>query len=245
MLISNYQDRMQRAEASEFKILKFLRDQCYSSPFILSQVAGLSDRAIYKKLNALHKRGVLSNHKYDGISYLVWGITRQGLAFAWDEDESMEYRNPFQPSRTKPLMLAHELAIQQIRINFEKAGGTDWTAGHLLPKGIKQRPDAVITYGKKKIFIEYESTIKSRQRYQQIWSNYLQKISRKEVDEIYYICPDKKFANSLRRVFSLLEVIPVAGEKVKLRERHRSKFKIFSLFDSSIFCIDIDGLGVM
>lgn len=235
MLIRSYQERLARAEDIEFRILKFLRDQCYSCPKILAQVAGLSERAIYKKLNALLRKGWLSSYKYEGIPFRVWGITLQGLAIAWGDDEVMEHRNPFQPSRTKPLMLAHELATQQIRIIFEKAGGTEWIPGHLLPARIKQRPDAAIICKEKKIYIEYESTIKSRQRYQQIWSNYLQEISKNVVDEIYYVCPNEKFSNSLRRVFNLLEVIPVAGEKVKLRENHRSKFSVFSLFDKTIF----------
>lgn len=231
MLISDYHERMQRAEVLEFKVLKFLRDQCYSSPKILAQVAGLSERAIYKKLNSLLRKGWLSNYKYEGIPFSVWGITRQGLAFAWDDDEVMEFRNPFQPSRAKPLMLTHELAIQQARINYELAGGTDWTAGHLLPSSTKQRPDAVVSLIERKIFIEYESTIKSKQRYQQIWSNYLQMIARKELDAVHYICPNEKFSLSLNRVFGLLQTLPVAGEIVTILEKHRSRFEVFALND--------------
>ncbi len=230
MLISNYDERLRRSRDSEFQILKFLRDETFSSPEILAQIVNISSRAIYKKLNSMNKKGLIHRHKYEGFAFNIWGITQLGLAHAWGDDEEMEFRTPFQTSRVKPLMIPHELDVQTARIKAESAGWSDWVSGKQLPLNLAKRPDAIVTnqFGDK-VAIELERTIKSRQRLEKIWSIYLQQITRKEIDMVHYVCPDVGFAKRLKRVFSLLKTIPVAGERVVLTGKHRSKFIISSL----------------
>jgi len=122
------------------------------------------------------------------------------------------------------------LDIQLARIKAEAAGWSNWISGKHLPSQLAKRPDALVAnpFGEK-VAVELERTIKSRQRLERIWSIYLQQITRKEIKMVHYVCPDAGFAKRLRRVFMLLKTIPVAGERVVLTEKHRSKIIVDTL----------------
>jgi hypothetical protein len=174
--------------------------------------------------------GLFYGFYVEDLKYKIWGITPDGLLMAWQEDEAMQIRPYFQPSKIKPVMMQHHLDLQQARFNAEKHGWTNWHLGTLLPKQIGKRPDAIATTEDGlTIAIELERSVKTKKRYEVIFSIYLQAIKRGEYDLIHYVCPDANFASRLTRLFGMIETVPVAGERVKIKDKHRQKLPVFSL----------------
>jgi len=154
-----------------------------------------------------------------------------GLLYSWDEGEKMETRYIFEPSKIRPVMIQHHLDLQVARLQAESAGWTNWLPGNLLPKDVKKRPDAIVNTfsSNRKIAVELERTIKTKKRYEAIFSIYLQAIKRGEYHSIHYVCPDPEFAVRMRRMFMLITSVPVTGERVQINEKHRAKFPVYSL----------------
>jgi len=229
MLIDTYEARCLKRESKRKRLLEFLRDEIWSSVPVLAQVLNLSVSATYKTLASFEKDGIVCCHADIDLSFKVWGITNLGLFEAWDDEVEMEKRYPFEPSKFKPLQARHELYLQQARINAESKGWTDWVLGKHL-KDADKRPDAIALdpHGNT-VFIELEATIKSRQRLEKIFSIYLQKIKNRELHYVAYVCPTPIFAKRLSKLFLSITDIPVAGCRVPLTEKHRSKFIVTNL----------------
>lgn len=231
MLISSYTERQQRMKAKQHCVLRFLRDEIWSNVFVIMQLLQLSRPAVYKLVTRLEKEGLIKKHYVAELRFNIYGITTLGMLSSWDEGEVIEERPVFEPSKVKPLMINHHLDLQMARLKAEKDGWQNWVPGNLLPKGILKRPDAVVNrYSDKKIIaIELERTIKTRKRYEKIFSIYLQAIKRNEYDFVHYVCPDPAFAIRLKRMFSLIKSVPVAGQRIQISGKHRSKFPVYSL----------------
>lgn len=232
MLIS---DPKQRAEATVQKrraILRFLRDETWSTPEILAQVAGITSRqGIHTTLKAMERDELLKYHSMPiaGRRDLpTWGITAHGLAFAWDEDEELEDRPRFEPSRLALSRVPHQVDLQKIRLAAEAAGWKDWKRGERLGFSPPIRPDAIaITATGAKVAIEVERTIKTRSRYQQIIAGHLDAIGANDWVGVYYICPEGLPAR-LKRVFDSISYIIKNGERLELKDSHRNRFKFMS-----------------
>lgn len=229
MLISNYQKRVQTRISNHQKILKFLRDETWSDANNLQAYMHLSTSGIYKILSGLDKQKLIASVYVDELGKRIFGITPKGLLFAWD-DEIMGSRPYFQPKRVKPLMMYHHLDLQRARLNAERAGWLNWLPGTLLIKAIEKRPDALVVSSEgRSIAVELERTVKTKKRYEAIFSAYLQAIKRSEYDLVHYVCPDQSFAKRLLRLFNTIEALPVARTRVPITSRHRAKFPVYSL----------------
>lgn len=232
MLIESYHERMARHASKRDQILRFVRDETWSSALILGQVTGLSKSGIYKTLEMLESEQLIMRHVIKELRTAIWGITTQGLFYAWHENEPMHDRSPFEPSKVKPTMVQHHLGLQWARLRAERSGWNHWQLEGQLPKGLEKRPDAVVMNRQgQRIAIELERTVKTRKRYEVIFSLYLQAIKRGEYHMVHYVCPDPDFAARLHRLFGTIESVPVANERVKLNEKHRARFTVFSLHD--------------
>lgn len=231
MLIKSYQARQVRIDAKREAILKYLRDEVWSNSENLARVIGVTRTAIYKTLPKLEKQGYIKSHYVPEMKMNIWGITQMGLLYSWGNDEVMETRYGFEPSKVKPLMMNHHLDLQLARFNAEHAGWRNWVPGNQLAKGMVKRPDAVVDDVSKghRVAIELERTIKTKKRYEVIFSNYLQAIKRGEYHAVHYVCPDHGFATRLKRMFSLIKSVPVASERVQINEKHMARFPVFSL----------------
>lgn len=230
MLISNYQERQKRSENKQQRLLSLLRDETWTSAPMISQWLNISLSAAYKTISLLERKSFIKPFYVEDLRFKIWGITADGLLMSWQENEKMENRPYFQPSKIKPVMIQHHLDLQQARINAEKAGATNWFLGSLLPKSIGKRPDAITTLNNGHIIaVELERTVKTKKRYEVIFSHYLQEIKRGTYHQIHYVCPNYEFAARLNRLFQLIESVPVAGERVRINDKHRDKFPVFSL----------------
>ena len=197
---------------------------------MMAQWLNISLSATYKSLAKLEKQQLIKVFYVDDLKYKIWGITANGLLMAWQENEEMQVRPYFQPSKIKPVMMQHHLDLQQARFNAERALWQNWHLGSLLPKQIGKRPDAIVTdKNQLTIAVELERSVKTKKRYEAIFSYYLQAIKQGQYQSVHYVCPNSKFAARLKRLFNLIETVPVAGERVKIQNKHREKLPVFSL----------------
>jgi hypothetical protein len=230
MLIDSFAERQARGERKRRTILRFLRDETWSSLAILSVVAGQSEPAMFKTLCQLERDGFLLRHKIVQLRISLWGVTSKGLLYAWDDTELMEVRPCFEPSKLSLVTIQHYLDTQRARLAAEAAGWSQWIPGNRLPKNIKKRPDAVATLPLgDRVAIELERSIKTIKRYEVIFSIYLQMIKQGDYAMVHYVCPDAAFAPRLSRLFQLIQAVPVVGERVTLTEKHRARFPVFAL----------------
>lgn len=65
-------------------------------------------------------------------------------------------------------------------------------------------------------------------RYETIISAHLQSISQKKFDEVHYLAADG-LHTKIKAIFTAIQYIPVKGERVKLEQKHRDRFKFFDL----------------
>ena len=231
MLIKSYEERQTRIQYKKHTILKYLRDETWSNGYNLARILCVTNTAIYKTLAKLEHQELLKSYYVPDLKFKIWGITQMGLLYSWDENEAMENRYAFEPSKVKPVMIQHHLDLQLARFKAEAVGWKNWIPGNQLPKGITKRPDAVAEQysNNNKIAIELERTIKTKKRYEVIFSIYLQAIKRGDYHSIHYVCPDADFAARMKRMFLLIKSVPVAGERVQINEKHRARFPVYSL----------------
>lgn len=219
-----------RAARKRSTLLRFLRDESWSNLPNLAGVAGMSQSATFKTLGQMERDGLLQRHKVTELRLSLWGITPQGLAFAWDDEETMEPRPHFEPSKLSVVTIHHYLNIQRARLAAERAGWSDWLPGNRLPKDIKKRPDAVATTpAGQRIAVELERSVKTIKRYEAIFAIYLQAIKHGDYAMVHYVCPDAAFAPRLSRLFQLIQAVPVVGERVPITEKHRARFPVYAL----------------
>lgn len=230
MLINSHQERMERQSQRHAAILRWLRDETWTSAAALSLQLNVSLSSTCKSLKQLQLLGHVIRHELPAIRQVLWGITPQGLAYAWADGESMELRPHFEPSKLAPLAVAHHLSIQAARSRAEQAGWSNWIPGARLPAGLDKRPDAVAHNPlEQSIALELERTIKTAKRYQAIFALYLQAIRRGDYQSVHYVCPDKRMAQQLTRLFALVKEVPVMGRRVAIDDKHRARFPVYCL----------------
>ncbi|MEQ1766057.1 MAG: hypothetical protein ABL859_01390, partial [Methylotenera sp.] len=128
-MINSYQQRLIRAQTKREVVLRFLRDETWSNLINLAGVLGLSEPAAFKTICQMERDGFLLRFKVIALRRSLWGITPQGLAFAWSENETMQIRPYFEPSKLSVMTIAHYLDIQRARLIAERTGWTNWMPG--------------------------------------------------------------------------------------------------------------------
>lgn len=226
----NYAERQARSEAKRLLILRFLASgERYSSLQIAALVMSCSTTSAERTLAGLVRDGVLKAevHFVQSRKLKIYGITSHGLAIAG------EFDNPaFELGRTSSAYILHHLQTQQARISAEAEGWSGWKPGKLLyGMGLKKVPDAlVISPTGRLIAIEIELNIKSKQRVVEVISLHLQEVSKKHWDEVHYLT-SPELVIPLKKVFQKIEMIPVMGERLRLEEKHRARFRFAALSD--------------
>ena len=184
-----------RQNAKRGLVLRFLREELWSTASVLGEVIGIRARqAVHRSLQQLENAGLLRRHTYTifGHPLTIWGITAHGQACAFDPATEEPVSAYFEPSRVSGLTIAHAVALQKLRVAAERAGWKDWKNGDRLgavrdgkrPDAIAVSPEGIRTA------IECERTMKTTKRYEVILAHYLQSLRRGQLARVVWLCPD-------------------------------------------------------
>ena len=235
MLINCPKERVARSIQKRDVILRWLRDETWTTVEMIASLLSMSRQAAWKTLTQMKGQGFVRSSEIGlvgGKKLVVWGITPHGLAFSWLEGEAIEERPYFEPSRISISMISHHLDLQQARILSERAGWSDWVRGERLGFRVKNRPDAIVRdLSGESVAIEVERTIKTKKRYQQIMASHLQQVKVNSWERIIYLSPEKNMADRLKRIFRSIDYVVVNKNRVAVSERHHARFKFHSMND--------------
>ncbi len=230
MKMMTYQEKQARAADKRQGILSFLAaGEVYTTVNIAARVMRCSARSAIRTLNALISETELKSETLlvQSRKVQIFGITPHGLVLAGAIDGPY-----FEIGRTNSSYVPHHLATQTARLAAEAVGWKGWQPGRTLHKlGFLKVPDALGTRPDGlKIAIEIERHAKTKKRYEEILSLHLQEMSKKSWAEVHYLVAPE-LLQPLQNIFQRIETIPVKGERVPLEQKHRDRFKFFSLAD--------------
>lgn len=232
-------ERKQRTEAKRRALLRFLRDEIYTTREAAQELLGLSSAPAKSTLAAMARDGLLHMQQVEcpnGWRPFLHGITADGQALAFDEGEAVNSKT-FEPGRVGLTVLKHTITLQLARIRAERAGWRDWQAGDRLAKWAAEqgRPDAIATDPSgERWAVEVELTMKTTKRYESVLFDRLRQIRAGNFDRVVWISPD---ADRSRRLESIIKSIreftrEVSGTKQHIRidpETHHPKLVFVSL----------------
>jgi len=214
--------RAQRTAHKRDTLLRFLRDEVYTTAPIAAVLLGLSERQAARTLKSMQRDELLTYKKLttdSGWAPVLWGITGHGQGMACLPGEFPNER-AFEPARVALSMLKHTLGLQLLRVQAHAAGWTDWTSGDRLAKfDAEARPDAIATDQQgTRWCIEYERTMKRRGRYERILFTRLRAIREGKYSHVVWVCDDAHTASLLRGMLLSLREFDIkhAGQKQRV-----------------------------
>lgn len=221
-LINDPQERLNRQFQKRHKLLRFLRQELWSSPEILQDVLGLASRqATHKTLMQFVNAGVIRSHSFKALGGKVtlFGITPHGQLLAFDLNSEVPYSTYFEPSKIAEQTIRHSLDLQRQRVSAEHQGWTNWKNGDRYGTidGEKRRPDAIaIDPIGRKVAIEVERTIKTTKRYEAILLSYLKAIKAGEVNVVTWLSPTGDEAIRLRTLITNISTLRIDGKSIAI-----------------------------
>ena len=224
---------MARAQEKQRSLLRFLRDNKWTTQENVQWLLGLRSRqAAHKTLVRLESTGLVKRHRIDGPTgapLTIWGITVHGVMVSFGDGEPISDTRAFEPSKLSLVQMQHHLGLQQIQIRLAAAGWHGWRREAVRSKnGIV--PDAIVTHPNGwPVAIEYERSLKSLRRYQEILVGHL--VARKcgHYRDIYYLAPDECFRDRLMRMFVAIKTVRHQGETIKVTQELLAPFRFFHL----------------
>ena len=239
------QARRARAQAKRSQVLHFLRDEIWTVTEVVATLLGVGYPAARAVLKAMQRDGLLTSQAaFIGVGCTVrrvvlYGLTAQGLAFAWGLDEEPETRAQWEPSKTSALFVPHQIATQQARLRAEAAGWHGWKPARCLMRlHLPKLPDAeAISRDGEPVAIELEREIKTDKRYEAIIGAYITQIKKDgRWTRVDYLCPDADFAARLGRIFGRLHQLRFetrgrAAKVAALQQVHLDRFRFFAAAD--------------
>ena len=236
--------RQARAEQKRRQILRFLRDEIWTATDVIAGLIGVGYAGAHSALKAMQKLGLTTSAEMfipgprGAMRTVLHGITAQGLAYAWDLDEHPDARSPWEPSKTNPLFVPHQIATQKVRVRAEQLGWSNWKpARSLMRLGLPKLPDAeAISPHGESVAIEVEREIKTDRRYEAVVGAYISQIKGDQRwGRVDYLCQDANFAARLARVFGRLSQLRLEGklgQETKtgtLTQAHLDRFRFYAL----------------
>lgn len=241
-LLRSKQEIDARRNEKRARLLEFLRTETFTSIEVAGELLGIQRNAVYKTLRSLRAEGLIEKHQVQTEMWakILWGITTHGAAVATPPGEDFFW---FEPGRTSASTLAHDLWLQKIRVKADGASWKNWQPERAIrrtlakenkaeagqskwlkvPDAVAENPDGEI------IAIEVERTIKSPKRYQQIMLAYLQMITSGLVSRVEYVCITPVVFERLPGIFRRIEYVTIEGERLKIEDKHRSKFSFLNV----------------
>ena len=114
-LINDPQKRIKRQLEKRQKLLRFLREEIWSSSEVLQEVLGLSSRqATHKTLMQFVDAGLIRSHSFQALGGRVtlFGITPHGQLLAFNLNSEVPYSAYFEPSKIAEQTIRHSLDLQ-------------------------------------------------------------------------------------------------------------------------------------
>lgn len=245
-LIADPAQRQYRAEEKRRLILRFLRDEIWTNTEVAAELLGIGYAGAHSVLKSMQKLGLTTSSECfipstrGSVKTVLHGITSQGLAYAWDLDEEPERSSPWEPSKTNPLFVPHQIATQKTRIKAEQLGWQNWKpARSLMRIGLPKVPDGeALSPDGECVAIEVEREIKTDKRYEAVVGAYIAHIKTDQRwARVDYLCPDGNFAARLARIFGRLSQLRLegkAGQETKtgaVTQAHLDRFRFYALAD--------------
>ncbi len=242
-LVADPAQRVARAQEKRRLVLRFLRDEIWTSTEVVALLLGIGYPAAHNLLKAMVRDGLTTSSelfvrsKRGAQRAVLHGITAQGLAYAWDLSEVQESRHPWEPSKTNPLFVPHNIETQRARVRATQRGWHTWRPARLMMGlGLPKLPDGdVVDPSGLRIAVEIEREIKTDKRYEAVIGAYVAQMKIDERwDRVDYLCPDPEFAARLARVFGRLRQLRLEGQpgvptKVgTLEQAHLDRFRFYA-----------------
>lgn len=231
-LTMTYAEKQARAAFKRKTLMAFLvSGEQWTTLSVTADLLQTTERNALRLLQTLVKEKLIKVDEgiVEHSNLKLYGISAHGIAVT-------ESSNPgcreFPVGRTNPGYVQHHIQGQIIRIRAERAGWTNWVPGKLLmvenDKRLKKLPDALVTRGGRRVAVELERYVKSQKRLADVVGLHLQQIVAKHYDYVYYFVPS---VAAQARAFAKVEFVIVDGNKIKLNETHRARFKVYNLKD--------------
>lgn len=241
-LLADPGERRERAQAKRRHVLRFLRHEGWTTVEVVSALLGIGYSAAHQTLAQMERDGLTTSAalfvpgRQGVVRTVLHGITAQGLAFAYDLDEAQETRTPWEPSKTNPLFVPHQVMAQLARVRAEQAGWCDWLpARTLMRQGLAKIPDGEGTDSDgERVAVEIEREIKTDRRYEAVIGAYIATMNTTgRWSRVDYLCPDEDFAARLARVFGRLQHLrlELPGQPAKVGvpdQAHLDRFRFYS-----------------
>lgn len=215
------------------KVLRFLIEENYSSLENLALLLNVPKQTAIRVTKHLCDKSYLNKVEVDiGLArkISVFQPTNTGIMFAMVTDEELpELR---EVSKVNAATIYHDLKLQQIRFKLEAQGYHSFQSSWHLTRILRKRgekapkiPDyTCINSEGNKVAIEYERTIKTKKRYQEIIGQYIDIKERGIIKQVIYFTDDG-FADKLRRLFQEIEFIYRSGKTDKCTAEQLTYFK--------------------
>ncbi len=235
-LLSAPAARRARSEQKRVAVLRFLRQEIWSSQDVLGALMGLESRtSAHKALTRMETEELLRRHTVMGLGggrLTLWGITAHGQAMAFDPATEMPLTAYFEPGKVAEPTIKHGLDVQRLRVYGERAGWRDWVNGDRLPDLLLggKRPDAIaVSPAGQKTALEIERTIKTTKRYEQILASYLMALKAEQVQQVLWLSPTTDLAARLRAVIFGIKAVTVQKQRFTIDpKKHHSRLGFLS-----------------
>lgn len=232
--IRSYSERMAKKQDNETEILRFLKDEIFSTAEILSKVLNYTAAStVYSTLNRMCVNGLLSTEKVDIGGYRpfkLYGITQHGTVMVMEDHDDPFKLKAFEPSKITLSTLEHRLDIQKIRL-LSRNLGYQWksTSNLKLEKGQKY-PDGLMRRDGMIWAVEIERVAKSPKRYREITEIYLNQITQNSWSGIVYLFPNEQLRDRVKRIFHAVDSATVAGQLQRLTPEIIDRYFTFKIY---------------
>lgn len=233
--IRSYSERMAKSNDNETEILRFLKDEIFSTAEILSKVLNYSATStVYSVLKRMCAKGLLSTEKVDLGGYRpfkLYGITQHGAVMVLGDHEDPFKLKAFEPSKITLSTLEHRLDTQKISL-VARNHGYQWKAtGNLkLEKGQKY-PDGLMRKDGNIFAVEVERVAKSPRRYREIVEIYFNQLVTNNWAGVVYLFPDMQLRDRVKRIFHAVDSASIGGKLQPLTHEIIDRYFQFKTYE--------------
>lgn len=237
-IIKDPRERAARAAEKRHLLLRFLREELYTTPAVAAELLGVNLSAARATIAALDKAGLVKRHHIPLMPTLppivIVGITQRGQSMAFDPASERVIERSFEPARFSLIYLEHTLDTQRLRIQAARMGVTAWVSGDRLAavkKGVK-KPDAVaIDLAGRRVAIEVERSVKGPKPYSDVLSGHLTAMHQNKWARVIWTSPDAQTRDRVRALVLGVTRAVIAGVDTKIDPAQHHKNLAFCTHD--------------